>query len=91
MFAEDRAAFFEDFGIVAQARGKRALVLLDAPDRDALSGRVTSTQYAMTFDADSFPDITHGDSVRIGETNYSVISVNNLDDGAFRVATLQRV
>lgn len=91
MFSEDLAPFLADFGIPATAGAASGKVILDMPDRAVLSGRVQSTEYAMTFITADFPGLKFGDSVTVNAINYRVLSVELLDDGALSTAELERV
>ena len=90
MFIEDCSPYFADFGVIAQGGDRQSLVLLDAPEHDVLGGRATSSAYAMTYTTASFPELSHGDQVRLGDTESSVIAVNKQSDGVIGIATLQR-
>lgn len=90
MLVEDLSAFFADFSVVAQYGTLSGPVLLDAPEHDVLNGMATTRAYSMTYQAAQFSGLQHGDQIKIGDKNYSVIAVNSQDDGALRVATLQR-
>ena len=96
-FQEDLTPYFADFGLVANYGDLQTLVILDEPDREVLSGRVTSTEYLMTYPTASFPGLAHGDQVSIVRVNgtrsdeYNVIAVNKQSDGVISIATLTRV
>ena len=91
MFAEDSGAFLADFGVIAERNGERAQVILDQPDENVMHDHVQSTAYTILFKASSFVGIGHGDSVNVDGVCYSVITVSNVDDGAFKRAELSRV
>jgi len=90
-FQEPVGAFFPDFGVAATVGDFSDLVIFNSPDIDALSGRVTSTHYEMTFRTASFPTLAYGDQVRIDGYLYNVQAVNKIGDGVMTNAILQRV
>lgn len=96
-FAEDISPYFADFGLVANYGDLQTLVILDEPDREILNGRVTSTEYSMTYPTAAFKALAHGDQVSITRADgtradeYNVIAVNKQSDGTISIATLARV
>ncbi len=90
MFVESLDAFLADFGVIAELGSMRATVVLDAPDANVLGDRAQSTAYAIVFKASDLAGLNHGDAIVVDGKDYSVITVSNIDDGAFKRAALQR-
>lgn len=91
MFAEDLSIFFADFGVEATLGSHSATVLLDTPDANILGDRVQTTNYLITFAATDLPTIKHGDAITVAGVDYTVQMVNNIEDGAFKSAQLEKV
>ena len=92
-FAEDMTAFFNaaEFARAAEWGAYLANVLLDKPDEDVLSGRVSSTDYLATLAASDFPGITAKQSISIEGVSYLVREVKLLGDGAVKTLSLSKV
>ena len=88
---EDLSAFLADFGVPASSRDSVAVVILDAPDANIMGDRIQTTNYQITFRAADFPTLEHGDPIDVDGNPFSVITVSNVDDGAFKTAALQKV
>jgi len=87
---EDLTLYFADFGVEAVAGDARARVLRWAPDSDIMAQRVQTTGHAITYITADFPDLAHGDLIAVEGEEFEVQTVSNIDDGATRVAELQR-
>ena len=90
MFTESLDAFLADFGVIAELGSARAKVIFDAPDSDVLGNRAQSTSYAIIYKAADLVNLNHGDSLSVDGVDYQVITCSNIDDGAFKRATLFR-
>ena len=85
-FADDATAagFFDAgvFGRVATFGARTAVVLLDAPDQDVLSGRAMSREYAMRYRAADLSGLSAGSVVTVDGSTYTVREVRRIGDGA---------
>jgi hypothetical protein len=82
-FAEDPSVFMDDADEVV-FNGDTALAWLDEPDEEVLQGRAQSTTYALRMLSSAFPMLKHGDTVRMGDSRYTVHTVAKIEDGAFK-------
>jgi hypothetical protein len=83
-FDADLASFFDapGFAVPATFGGTTAMVLLDTPDDDVLTGRAASTEYTLTLRAPDWPAIARGGTVSVPPCTYVVREVRHLGDGA---------
>jgi hypothetical protein len=78
---------FGPSGLVQQT----ANVLFDQPDTEILSRRVQSRGYKIAFPSSQFVGIKFNDAMTIAGVNYSVLEINDIDDGVFYEAVLQAI
>ena len=90
MVIEDLAAFFSDFGVSAEFGGEDAVVLLDMPQEEILSGMQQSSEYAMTYRQGDLPGLKSGDQGMVNGIAYCVRQTSMLDDGKLIKALLER-
>jgi hypothetical protein len=94
----DVDAFFDadEFGSAAswqsRAPGAQAVsgvVLLDAPDEDALDD-IRASAHRITYRVAQWPVVREGDRITVGAQLYTVRRVAAIDDGLLAQADLQR-
>lgn len=66
------------------------VVLLDAPDEDALDD-IRASAHRITYRVSQWPVVREGDRVAIGTQLYTVRRVAAIDDGMLAQADLQRL
>jgi hypothetical protein len=67
----------------------QALVLFDEPDREILSNRGISADYAITYRTQDFPGLLSGDDITINGQLYTVLHAMKIEDGVFSRAMLE--
>lgn len=90
MFDEDRSAFLQDFGVIAEFESMQCMVILDVEDELLLGERVQSTKYRITFKPEDLLELAHGKPITVDGEQYSVLTVDSIDDGKFKIAALQK-
>lgn len=94
----DVDAFFDadEFGVAATWRARApgaaavvGVVLLDAPDEDALDD-IRAAAHRITYRVSEWATVREGDRVTIGAQLYTVRRVAAIDDGHIARADLQR-
>lgn len=66
------------------------VVLLDAPDEDALD-EIRASAHRITYRVSQWPAVREGDLVTIGAQKYTVRRIGAIDDGQLAQADLQRL
>lgn len=98
MFASDAATFLADFGVPVVWASSPAtpkptgLMVFDQPAVDLQSGEVMSSDYQVTLEVASWPNLKRDDRLTIGGADYVLRSKPHVgDDGVFAKATLSKV
>jgi hypothetical protein len=98
VFAENLDDFFStsDFAVAASytppaGSPLSASVIFDRPDNLVLGDQVISADYAVTMKSSDWPTVKRGETVTVVGVNYKVREVLNLDDGAVKILTLEKI
>ena len=87
---EDLDIFLADFGVSCTAGATTAKGLLDMPGEVIAGGMVLSTDYSLTARFSDFGTLTHGDSITVDGTAYTVRENRPIGDGKFVEISLQK-
>jgi len=84
-FTEDLSVFLSsaDFAVSVTSGSTSGLGILDMPSEIIADGIVLTTDYKLTCESSKFGNLLHSDAVSVDGANYTIRSVNLIDDGKF--------
>lgn len=90
MITENPTEFLSDFGHTVVFGAITTVGVLDMPTEVLSGNMVLSTDYQLTFQTSTMPNLGYASSITVNGVAYTVKSVRQIDDGVFSIADIQK-